>query len=71
MIVSGLSLFERLQPAQGAIDLVLGMLPDAAGVEEDRVGLARTIDQFVARLDEAGTTSSLSSTFIWQPTVSM
>ena len=31
----------RTQAAQGAVDLVLGVLADAARVEEDRVGLAR------------------------------
>ena len=29
-----------LQPAEGAVDLVLGMLADAARVEQDRVGRA-------------------------------
>ena len=48
------SLFQRTQAAQGAIDLVFGMLPHAARVVEDGVGVARTIDQFVARLDKAG-----------------
>ena len=60
-----------LEPAQGAVDLVLGMLPDAARVEQDGVGLGRRVDQFVARLRRLATTSSLSSMFIWQPTVSI
>ena len=47
----GLSLFQRTQAAQGAVDLVFGMLPHAARVVQDRVGVARTIDQLVARLD--------------------
>ena len=71
MILFGLCVFGMLEPAQGAVDFVFGMLPDAAGVEQDRVGLGRRIDQLVALLRSAATTSSLSSTFIWQPTVSM
>ena len=35
----GLALLEPLDPAQGAIDLVLGVLADRAGVVKDRVGL--------------------------------
>ena len=30
-----------LEPAQGAVDLVFGVLADAAGVEQDRVGVVR------------------------------
>ena len=59
------------KPAQGAVDLVLGVLADAAGVEEDRVGLAGVVGQLVTLRRSWPTTSSLSSTFIWQPTVSM
>ena len=44
----------RLQPAQGAVNLVFGVLADAARVEEDGVGLARIVDQFVARLQQPG-----------------
>ncbi len=47
-------LLDVLQPAQGAVDLVLGMLADAAGVEEDRVGAAGAVDQLVARLAQTG-----------------
>ena len=72
MILLRVVLLGVLQPAQGAVDLVFGMLPHAARVEQDRVGLGRRVDQLVARLCAAlATTSSLSSTFIWQPTVSM
>ena len=65
-------LLDVLQPAQGAVDLVLGVLADAARVQQDRVGLPETIDQLVAgpRASSAAT-NSLSSTFIWQPTVWM
>ena len=72
MILFGLLLLGVLEPAQGAVDLVLGVLPDGAGVEQDRVGLGRR--RRSARspaLRSWPTTSSLSSTFIWQPTVSM
>ena len=54
MIVSGCCCFELLQPAQGAVDLVLGVLADAARVQQDRVGLAGAIDQLVARLKQLG-----------------
>ena len=67
----GMALFDVLQPAQGAVDLVFGVLADAAGVEQDRVGLLRRVDQLVAFVRRLATTSSLSSMFIWQPTVSM
>ena len=63
---------QLLQPAQGAVDLVLGVLANAAGVKQDGVGLARTLDQLVAGFQQARRpTNSLSSTFIWQPTVWM
>ncbi len=38
MIFSGMAPLVAAQPAQGAVDLVLGVLADAAGVEEDDVG---------------------------------
>ena len=67
----GLALLDALDPPQGAIDLVLGVLPNGAGVVEDGVRLADVVGQLVALLRSFATTSSLSSTFIWQPTVSM
>ncbi len=66
-----LALLEPLDPAQSAVDLVLGVLPDRARVVEDRVGLVDVVGQLVAFLRSLATTSSLSSRFIWQPTVSM
>jgi len=60
----------RAQPGEGAVDLVLGVLADAAGVEEDHVGLGRLGGSARSLAAQAPTTSSLSSTFIWQPTVS-
>ncbi len=47
-------LFDVLQPAQGTVDLVLGVLPDAARVEEDRVGLAEGVGRLVARGQQGG-----------------
>ena len=44
------AIFGVLQPSQGAVDFVFGMLPHAAGVEQDRVGLGGRVDQFVALL---------------------
>ena len=44
MIFCGLLFFGVLEPAQGAVDFVFGVLPDAAGIEQDRVGLGRRID---------------------------
>ena len=67
----GLALLELLDPAQGAVDLVLGVLPDRAGVVEDRVGLLDVVVSSYPSSRSRATTSSLSSTFIWQPTVSM
>ena len=54
MIFCGMLLFDVLQPAQGAVDLVLGVLADAARVEQDRVGPADAVDQLVAGLEQAG-----------------
>ena len=47
MILCGCLALGVLQPAQGAVDFVFGMLADAAGVEQNRVGLGWRIDQFV------------------------
>ncbi len=49
-----LPLLGLLQPAQGAVDLVLGMLPHAAGVEENGVGLRGGVDQLIAGPQQAG-----------------
>ena len=40
--------------AQRAVDLVLGVLPDAAGVEQDRIGLLRIVHQGVTVVPQAG-----------------
>ncbi len=50
----GPPLFERPQAAQGTIHLVFGVLADAARIQQDRVGLPRTIDQLVAGLQQVG-----------------
>src|SRR5262245_1261979 len=47
-------LLGMLQPTQGAIDLVFGVLTDAAGVEEDGVGLLGRIDELVTLLAQRG-----------------
>ena len=39
-------------PAQGAVDLVLGVLPDGAGVVEDGVGLLDVVGQLVPLIPE-------------------
>ena len=54
MILCGMLLLGVLQPAQGAIDFVLGVLADAARVEQDRVGFGRRGDEFVALLAQTG-----------------
>ena len=36
---AGLAVLHRLEVAEGAVELVVGVLPDAAGVEDDDVGL--------------------------------
>ena len=66
-----MELFGVLQTAERAVDFVLGMLPDAARVEQNRIGVGRPGHDLIARLRRLATTSSLSSMFIWQPTVSM
>ena len=43
-----------LQPAQGAVDLVLGVLADAARIQQDRIRLAGAIDQLIARPQQLG-----------------
>ena len=47
MVRSGLRLLEPADAAQGAVDLVLGVLADGAGVVEDRVGLVDVVGQLV------------------------
>ena len=42
------TLLELLQAAQGAVHFVLGVLTNAARVEQDGVGARRTVDQLVA-----------------------
>ena len=41
MTLSGLRCLWRAEPAEGGVDLVLGVLADGAGVEEDDVGVGR------------------------------
>src|SRR5438132_14380376 len=48
-----MSLLVRAQPAQRAVNLFLGVLPHAAGVEQDDVGLRRLVDYLVALAAQA------------------
>ena len=43
----------RAQAAEGGVDLLLGVLADGAGVEQDDVGGGRLVDEFVALAAEA------------------
>ena len=54
MIFSGFRCLCLPQVAQGAVDLVFGVLPNAAGVEQDRVRLLDRVHQLIAVLPEAG-----------------
>ena len=54
MILFGLFVLGVLQPAEGAVDFVLGMFADAAGVEQDRVGVVRAGGELVASVAQAG-----------------
>ena len=58
---------ERLQLAEVAVELVVGVLPDAAGVEDDDVGVlqARRGDEAVGTSRPARRSESCS--FIWHP----
>ena len=47
-------LLEFFEPAQGTIDLVFGVLPHAARIQQDGVGLVGAIGRFVTRLQELG-----------------
>ena len=52
IVTLGLALLEPLDPAEGAVDLVLGVLADRAGVVEDRVGLVDVVGQLVPLVAE-------------------
>ena len=49
-----LALLDPLDPSQGAVDLVLGVLADRAGIVEDRIRLADVVGQLVALLAQLG-----------------
>jgi hypothetical protein len=57
--------------AQAAVDPLLGMLPDRAGVDQDDVRLTRPVDALVSAARSVPSMISESATFIWQPAVSM
>ena len=50
----GVGLLFLFEPSQSAVGLVFCLLPNAAGVEQDGVGLARGVGQFVTALTQAG-----------------
>ncbi len=52
MILCGWRCLACLQPPQSAVDFVFGMLPHAAGIEQNGVGFGGRIDQFVTLLAE-------------------
>ena len=54
MIVVRPLLLEFFQPAQGTVDLVLGVLPHAARIQQDGVGLRGAIDRLVTRPQQLG-----------------
>jgi hypothetical protein len=60
----------RTELAEAGPDFLLGVFADGAGVEDDDVGGVAIIDRFVPCARSWPRTSSLSSTFIWQPKVS-
>jgi len=47
-------LLELAQAAQGAVDLVLGMLAHTAGVKQNQIGPVGIVGQLVARLRQVG-----------------
>jgi hypothetical protein len=47
-------LFESAEPPERAVDLVLGVLADAACVEQNGVGRLGLVDQLVALISQAG-----------------
>ena len=52
--LSGMLALGVLEPAERAVDLVFGVLADAAGVEQDRVGVVRARGQLVTVFAQAG-----------------
>src|SRR5262249_39551322 len=51
--LAGMALLVRAQAAQGTVDFVLGVLADAASIEQDDVGFRGLLDQFVALAAQA------------------
>ena len=54
MTLFGMFALGVLEPAEGAVDFVFGVLADAARVEEDRVGVVRIVRELVALFAQAG-----------------
>ena len=64
----GVGVLQGLEPAEVAVELVVGVLADAAGVEDDDVGV---VDASRSASSPSATSSpatrSESCSFIWQP----
>ena len=66
----GRAVLHGLQMAERAVELVVGVLPDAAGVEHDDVGVVDAGGGHACRRPRAGPASrSESCSFIWHPKV--
>ena len=65
----GLLVLDRLQVPEGAVELVVGVLPDAAGVEHDDVGVVDPVGRHEAIGLSRPAIRSESCSFIWHPKV--
>ena len=63
----GPALLQRLQPAEVPVELVVGVLADAAGVEHDDVGDVEVVGRLHAVGREQPAIRSESCSFIWHP----
>ncbi len=60
---------EDLEVAEMAVQLVVGVLPDTAGVEHDHVGVVEPSAATIPSFSSIPTRRSESCSFIWQPKV--
>jgi hypothetical protein len=67
MTRSGRCAFQQAQLAELREHLVLGLLADGAGVDQDQVGFALVGGQLQLRSRKRPATRSESYSFIWQP----
>ena len=58
---------ERLQPAELAVELVVGVLTDAAGVEHHHVGVVEIVGRTMPCSASSPAIRSESCSFIWHP----